>query len=152
MKNNFNSKTQSVNPNDNDTFYIMLNDVVKDYVPENKLPENFLETVLKEYSPSEEGDTVMNGSYKEWVNFLSFFIDKYEESKNDNEIQFDFTELKVNDFFPPVVIDNFIEVILKEVIFIDEQILHITGNKYQIQRFYDLLKKCEYSRTKCLSL
>ena len=62
---------------ENDTLFVSLNEVVTNYKPKTDIPEHIIEWYVDNLMFLEEGDTVITGSYLEWLLFVGLIIDKF---------------------------------------------------------------------------
>jgi len=66
---------------ENDTLYLMLNEIVSNYSPKTKIPEHLLEWYVRNFMFEEEGDTGITGSFYEWMLFIGIIIDQFKENE-----------------------------------------------------------------------
>lgn len=67
----------------NDTFYLMLNEIGLNDTPKTNIPEHIVEWYVKRFMFEEEGDTVITGSFYEWMLFIGTIIDKFKENEKE---------------------------------------------------------------------
>lgn len=65
---------------------------------------------------------------------------------NEEQIELDLSGLDTSSFWNRGVMDMFFEFVLKDIEVSENEVMSIVGTKIQFERFYQLLKKVEYSR------
>lgn len=64
---------------ENDTTYVSLNEIINNYDPKTQISESLVNKYIGTFGLDEEGDTVITGSFRDWLLFIGFIIDKYEK-------------------------------------------------------------------------
>lgn len=66
---------------ENDTIHISLEELTSNYSPRTRIPEHINEWYVQNLMFEEEGDTVITGSFYEWMLFIGIIIDKFKENE-----------------------------------------------------------------------
>jgi hypothetical protein len=131
----------------NDTSYTSLNEIVGDYKPYNQISEDLVDWYINKLNLLEEGDTIITGSFKEWILLLGGIYDKLEKNENDR-LDIHLSGLDTTQLYDRKVFEVFLNSVFSERRIGDDEKFIVTGTKREFERFYQHLKRFEFYKNK----
>ena len=132
----------------NDTSYMDITDIIKrNYKPSHSISPELGMRIMDDLSIIDESDTIITGSFGDWVRFVSFIINKYQSYKEPDEEtgDFDLTQLDQTKSPKKGMVSDFLEKIVKGLPQEGEipRMVNLSGELPHHDKFYEIVKEYE---------